>query len=337
MQKSTQTSVTTGEAWSVTHLLTPADRDYVAAMRVMLEPWKCMFRGTAARAVFDEMFNRVPPPSHVTYDADTVAGVPGWWCRPTGANSEQAVLYLHGGAYVMGSAKAFRHFVGHVAARAKALAYIPDYRLGPEHPFPAAVEDAQAVYRGLVARGVRRIAIAGDSAGGGLGLVLLSAATTEANRTGSNRPVGMAAFSPWTDLVPTDRRWDERAAADPIFVRDQLDDFARLYLGGHASSDPSASPLYGNMEGLPPIRVHVGEDEALLHDSCRYVAKAVAAGVDARLDVWQGMLHVFPANVGRLAAAEAALDASGLFLAERLRVREVHGNSAYSTRGMDVS
>jgi acetyl esterase/lipase len=289
-------------------------------MRAMLEPRKGMLRGTAARAAYDEILNHVQPPSGVTYEADTVAGVPGWWCRPTGTNAGQAVLYLHGGAYVMGSAKAFRRFVGHVAARAKAPAFIPDYRLGPEHPFPAAVEDAQAVYRGLVARGVRRIAIAGDSAGGGLGLVLLAAATTEADRTGGNRPVGMVAFSPWTDLLPAGPGWDERGAADPILVRDQLDDFARLYLGGHAASDPSASPLYGNLTGLPPVRVHVGEDEVLLHDSGRYVAKAVVAGVDARVDVWQGMLHVFPVSVGQMAAAKAALDASGLFLAERLSV-----------------
>jgi epsilon-lactone hydrolase len=315
---STRTTGTTGGAWSVTHPMTPGDRDAVAAMRAMLEPMKGGLRGPAARGAFDDIFNHVPPPAGVTYEGDTVGGVPGWWCRPAGANSERAILYLHGGSYVMGSAKAFRHFVGHVAARARASAFVADYRLGPEHPFPAAVEDAQAVYRGLAAQGVRGIAIAGDSAGGGLGLVLLSAATAEADRTGSKRPAGMVALSPWTDLMLTGPSWDDRGVADPIFVRDQLAEFARLYLDGHDPSDPLASPLYGNLAGLPPIRVYVGEDEVLLDDARRYVAKAVAADVDARVEVWQGMLHVFPSSIGELTAADAALDAAGAFLAERL-------------------
>jgi monoterpene epsilon-lactone hydrolase len=270
---------------------------------------RCWNRRKAAcaglrRGAFDAIFNQIPPPAGVTYAPDNVGGVPGWWCHPAEANSARAVLYLHGGAYVMGSAKAFRPLAGHLAARARASAFVAEYRLGPEHPFPAAVEDAQIVYHGLGARGVRGIAIAGDSAGGGLGLVLLSTATADVVRTGGNRPAGMVALSPWTDLMLTGPSMDDRGAADPIFVRDQLAEFAHLYLGGHNPSDPLASPLYGDLAGLPPIRVHVGEDEVLLDDARRYVAKAVAAGVDAQVDVWQGMLHVFPSSVGYLAAAD---------------------------------
>jgi epsilon-lactone hydrolase len=313
---STRTNTT--ETWSVIHPLTSADKTAVAAIRTMIEPMKGGLRGPKARAAFDDIFNPVPSAAGVTYEAETVGGVPGWWCRPAGAGSEGVVLYLHGGSYVMGSAKSFRHFVSHIAARARTPAFVADYRLGPEHPFPDAVEDAQAVYRGLAARGVRRIAIAGDSAGGGLGLVMLSVATAEPDRVGGIRPAGMVGLSPWTDLMLTGPSWDDRAAADPIFVRDQMAEFARLYLGDHDPSDPLASPLYGDLAGLPPIRIHVGEDEVLLDDARRYVAKAVAAGADARVEVWQGMLHVFPSSVGQLAAADAALAATGAFLADRL-------------------
>jgi monoterpene epsilon-lactone hydrolase len=306
------------EAWSVIHPLTSGDRKTVAAIRTMIEPMKGGLRGPKARAAFDDIFNPVPSAADVKYEADTVGGVPGWWCRPAGTGSEGVVLYLHGGSYVMGSARSFRHFVGHIAARAMAPAFVADYRLGPEHPFPDAVEDALAVYRGLTAGGVRRIAIAGDSAGGGLGLVLLSVATAEPDRVGGIRPAGMVGLSPWTDLRLTGSSWEDRAAADPIFVRDQMAEFARLYLGNHDPSDPLASPLYGDLAGLPPIRIHVGEDEVLLDDARRYVAKAVAAGVDARVEVWRGMVHVFPSSIGQLAAADAALAATGAFLADRL-------------------
>jgi acetyl esterase/lipase len=308
------------DAWSVFHTLTSGDRTAVAGIRTMIEPMKGGLRGPKARSAFDDIFNPVPSAAGVNYQADTVGGVPGWWCRPETAGSEGVLLYLHGGSYVMGSAKSFRHFAGHVAARAGATAFVADYRLGPEHPFPDAVEDAQAVYRGLAASGARRIAIAGDSAGGGLGLVILSLATAEPDRLGGIRPAGMVGFSPWTDLRLTGPSWDDRAQADPIFVRDQMVEFAHLYLGDHDPGDPLASPLYGDLAGLPPIRIHVGEDEVLLDDARRYVAKAVAAGVDARVEVWQGMLHVFPSGVGQLAAADAALTAAGAFLSDRLHV-----------------
>jgi epsilon-lactone hydrolase len=161
----------------------------------------------------------------------------------------------------------------------------------------------------------------GDSAGGGLALVMLSVATAEPDRVCGIRPAGMVGLSPWTDLMLTGPSWDDRAAADPIFVRDQMAEFARLYLGDHDPSDPLASPLYGDLAGLPPIRIHVGEDEVLLDDARRYVAKAVAAGVDARVEVWRGMLHVFPSSIGQLDAADAALAATGAFLADRLKRR----------------
>jgi acetyl esterase/lipase len=189
--------------------------------------------------------------------------------------------------------------------------------LAPEHPFPAAIEDVQNCYLGLIDLGIRRIAITGDAAGGCLALVLLSLATNEAV-VHAVAPVGAVVLSPLTDLVLTGPSWWFRAEADPYFTRSQAVDLIHAYLGDHHPSDPLASPIFGDLTGLPPIRVQVGEDEVLFDDSRRYVKQAVAAGIDARLDVWEGMTHGFHCGIGCLAASVQALDAIGAFLIERL-------------------
>jgi acetyl esterase/lipase len=242
-----------------------------------------------------------------------VGGVSGVWCRPSTARSGEVLLHLHGGWFNWGSAQAFRHLVGHVANRAGVEAFVPDYRLAPEHPFPAALDDVQACYRGLVERGARRIAISGDSAGGNLALALLSLAAT----SGGILPVGTVVLSPVTDLALTGPSFETQAEADPYFVRPQVEELVRSYLRATDPTNPLASPLYGNLAGLPAIRIHVGSDEMLLDDARRYFERAVAAGVNVRLDVWEGMPHGFAGSVGQLAAAAKALDAMGEFLAER--------------------
>src|ERR1700727_2786021 len=192
--------------------------------------------------------------------------------------------------------------VGHIALRAGAAAFIPNYRLAPEHPFPAAVKDAEACYRGLVDRGIRNIALSGDSAGGNLALVLLSIATAQA---ASDRIDSVAAvvLSPVTDLGLSGESFETRAQADPYFIKSQAAGLVRSYLGETDPKNPLVSPLYGNLTGLPAIRVHVGDDEVLLDDSRRYVERAVGAGVDATLDIWMGMAHGFVNGVGTLKAA----------------------------------
>jgi monoterpene epsilon-lactone hydrolase len=298
----------------VVHAVTAKDAATVAAMRTMIEPHRGQLQGTEARQPFDAIMERVAPAEGVTYEAGSVGGVPGWWCRPARARGGQVILHLHGGWFNWGSARAYRHLVGQIAARAGAVAFVPDYRLAPEHPFPAAVVDAQAVYQGLIADGARRIAIVGDSAGGGLGLVLLSLAKRE-----GTAPVGAVLLSPVTDLTLEGESWEAQASTDMFFTRAQAAALVQAYLGGSAATDPKASPLFSDLAGLPPIRLHVGGDEMLLDDSQRYVARAVAAGVDARLDVWQGMQHVFQGGgIGTLAAASESLTAIGAFLAERL-------------------
>jgi monoterpene epsilon-lactone hydrolase len=301
-----------------THPLDPEDASAIAPMRAAMRAAKGARQETiAARAQFDGFMEFVPPPGDVTFEAGSVGDIPGLWIHPASSRSAEAILHLHGGWFNFGSAKAYRHLVGHIAARAGASAFVPDYRLAPEHPFPAAVDDALACYRGIEESGIRRIAITGDSAGGNLALVLASCVTA---RTVSAKAtlVGAAAVSPVTDLTLSGSTYETRADADPLFTRPQVAELVRSYLGRADANDPLASPLQGRFSGLPPVRIHVGDDEVLLDDSRRYVERAAAAGVDARLEVWMGMHHGFVGSIGMIKASTLALDAIGKFLTEML-------------------
>ena len=300
-----------------THPISPEDQATVNAIGTAMRSHKGELRGPVARAPFDTVMMTVPPADGVTYEQDTINGVSGWWCRPSQAPAGVGILYLHGGWYSLGSASAYRHLVGQIAARAGVDTFVADYRLAPEHPFPAAVLDAQACYRGLLDRGIQRIAIVGDSAGGGLALVLLSL-TTARSESGALISSGAVALSPTTDLALTGASWETRAEAEAYFTRPQVVEFVQAYLGETDPKDPMVSALYGDLHGLPPVRVHVGTDEMLLDDSLRYVERAVAAGVDAKVGVWESMLHVFPSGVGKLKLAAQALDEVGSFLTECL-------------------
>jgi acetyl esterase/lipase len=286
----------------------------MAALRTVVAPSKGKLRGVAARAPFDGIIGRTIAPEGVTYHEDVVGGIPGWWCVPAGAPASSALLHLHGGWFNLGTAQAYRHLVGHIARAAQVRAFVPDYRLAPEHPFPAAPDDVLACYRGLVASGVQSIAVTGDSAGGNLALGLLSrlAAAREGVQT-----VGAVVLSPITDLAMKGESWTSRADADPYFLREQAEGLIAAYLDSRDATDPLASPLTGRLSGLLPIRLHVGEDEVLLDDSLRYAAQAVAEGVDAHVDVWAGMPHGFVGGVGGMQAAGAALQTIGAFLTER--------------------
>jgi epsilon-lactone hydrolase len=308
---------TTTLAWSTIHPVTTEDKAAMTALRAIAAPNKGRLQGTAARGTFDEIMSHVIAPAGVTFTPDTVGGVSGWWCRPENARTGEAILHLHGGWFNWGSALAFRNLVGHIAARVGVEAFVPDYRLAPEHPFPAAIEDVRASYLGLIERGFSKIAITGDSAGGNLALGLVRFAT-EQKASHGGLPVAAVALAPVTDLTLGGASWETRADADPYFLRSQAVELVNAYLNGHDPADPLASPLYGELEGLPPIRVQVGDDEVLLDDSLRYVERAVAAGVDARVDVWEGMPHGFLSGIGTLAASTQALDAIGEFLADRL-------------------
>jgi epsilon-lactone hydrolase len=301
-----------------THPLDPEDAPIITAMRTMAGSSKGAQRGIDARGLFDALMESVLPRDDVTFETDTLGGIPGLWVHPGAWRPGEAIVHLHGGWFNLGAAKAFRHLVGHIAARAGARAFIPDYRLAPEHPFPAATDDVLACYQGLAERDVHRIALTGDSAGGNLALVLGSRVSDEAVVVDAT-PVGVAVLSPVTDLTLSGETYETRADADPLFTRPQVAELVHSYLGSTDARHPLASPLHGRLSGMPSVRIHVGDDEVLLEDSLRYVKRAVAAGVDARVDVWMGMPHGFAGGIGKLKAATQALDAIGAFLAERLQ------------------
>jgi epsilon-lactone hydrolase len=276
-------------------------------------------RGPEARSAYDAFGQQVSPAAEVSYRSETINGVSGCWCIPSRAKSGSVILYLHGGWFVLGSATGYRNFVSHIAARTHTATFIPDYRLAPEHPLPAAVDDARVVYDGLAEAGSRQIGVVGDSAGGALAIELL---VSLVQRQGPLRPAAGVLFSPVTDLTLSGATWASRDLADLFFTREQVQDVVSLYLAGADAASALASPLNLDLHGLPPLRVHAGDDEMLLDDSRRFAQRAQAAGVDVRLDVWEGMLHVFPQALDTFEASRIALDEVATFLIEHLTTEE---------------
>src|SRR5882724_5430816 len=195
--------------WLTVHPLSPEDSLGATALRASVAAFKGKLAGPEARGPFDAIMDQVAAPTDVTFEAETVGGISGLWAKPARRRRGAAILHLHGGWFNLGSARAYRNFVGHIAASAGAAAFIPDYRLAPEHPFPAAVTDVEACYRGLVDNGINQIAVTGDSAGGDLALVLLSIACAPAYK-GGMAPVGAVAISPVTDLALTGESFETR-------------------------------------------------------------------------------------------------------------------------------
>lgn len=293
----------------VVHPLSSADATARQSLRSVLAPHKGEVRGVAMRPAFDAVLRQTPAPKDVKYIFDTIADVPGIWCRP-GNPTGRTILWLHGGWFVGGSADAYRNFIGHFAQRTGAAAFIPEYRLAPEHPYPAAAEDVRAVYKGFFDRGLRDVVLAGDSAGGALALELLDWIV----RNESQAPArGVVLLSPITDLSLSGQSWESRDAADVLFTKDQARELIALYLG-NADQSRLFSPLTQGIADFPPLRIHVGEDEVLLDDSVRLARHAEEAGVDVHLDIWEGMLHGFPASLGTFEAANSALNEMAAFI-----------------------
>lgn len=251
------------------------------------------------------------PPRGASFAAATCGGVPGEWVRARGhEQSSLKLLYLHGGGYTTGSPATHRALTGHLAAHCGARIFAADYRLAPEHPFPAAVDDAVAAWRGLLDGGAKadRIAIAGDSAGGGLAL----ATALRLRELGEPMPRAMVLFSPWVDLS-----LDQLPPAPPgevMLTLPWVRECAQSYAGATDTRHPLVSPVGADLRGLPPTLVQVGIDELLLPDSRRLHQCLEAAGVDSRLQEFPGRWHVFQANAGVLADADRALEAVGRFL-----------------------
>ncbi len=267
------------------------------------------------RAGFEALSALLPCPPDVTRTPVQVAGRPAEWLAAPGADPARALLYLHGGGYVIGSLSTHRELAGRLSRASGARVLLLDYRLGPEHPFPAAVEDAAAAWRWLLSQGVTaaRGAIGGDSAGGGLTL----AALVRLRDAGDPLPAAGVCLSPWVDLEAAGASMQSKAAADPIVQREPLLRMARLYLGAASPRDPLASPLHANLKGLPPLLLQVGEAETLLDDATRLAERARAAGVEATLEVWPEMIHVWQLFAPLLPEGAKAVDGVGAFLRQR--------------------
>ncbi len=301
------------------HHADPADLALVAAIREQNAPFKGINSGVEAREGYDLMIAAIPEAENVEYSASTVGGVSGFWCKPKQpAAKDRAILYLHGGAYILGSAKAYCNFAGQIAARTGISVFVADYGLAPEQPFPKGVEDARAVWRDLGAAGFTKLAIAGDSAGGGLSLSLLEWATREAEKGRGKAPAACAVFSPWLDLALTGESHVSKAEEEPYLTFAMLKSSADLYLGGNDPRTAAASPLYGDPSGLPPIQIHTGTAEILLDDSLSYAAKIHQSGGRAEAHIWNDMPHVFPASFTLLKAGEQALAMTAAFLRTHL-------------------
>src|SRR6201993_436107 len=258
------------------------------------------------RKDMDALFSQYGIARDVTVEPVTANGVRAEWTSTPQADRDAALLYVHGGGYVIGLLDSHRHLVSEAGRAAKAWALALDYRLAPEHPFPAAVEDAVSGYRYLLSRGIRpeRIAIAGDSAGGGL----LVAAMVAIRDAGLAQPACGWCISPWVDMEAIGESMTSRAAADPMVQREPLLEMARFYLGSANPRSPLAAPIYADLKGLPPLLIQVGAAETLLDDAIRLAKVAGSADVRVDLQIWPEMVHVWHLFHPELKAGPLAIE-----------------------------
>jgi len=256
-----------------------------------------------------------PPPADVHYEPVSAGGVPAEWAAAPGARSDRALVYLHGGGYCLGSIATHRALVARIARESGVRVLSVGYRLAPEHPHPAAIEDAVAAYRFVLRHGIApaHVAFAGDSAGGGLAVAALVAARD----AGLPLPAAGACISPWLDLTLSGGSMQAKAAKDPMLTPEDLRLFADAYARRELGA-PGASPLFADLAGLPPLLLQVGSAEVLLDDSTRFAAAARRAGVEVSLRVWDDMIHVWHAFADLLPEGAQAVRQLAAFLAKRL-------------------
>lgn len=255
-------------------------------------------------------------PRRVSCRHKPLAGLPAAWLVPRGAPDDAVLLYWHGGAYLVGSIRSHRPLVSHIANAAGVQAVIPEYRLAPEHRFPAAVEDAVRAYRQLLDDGIKasRIVVGGDSAGGGLTVAML----LSLRDAGVPLPGACVLLSPWLDLTGSGESMRTRAGQDPLFTPHDMPHVVSQYCDEHELRQPLVSPVFADVDGLPPTLIQAGEDEILLSDSERFAAKLRTAGIDVHLDVWPGMWHVWQMFVRLMPESRLANIKLGRYVRDRL-------------------
>ncbi|WP_428029195.1 alpha/beta hydrolase [Ancylobacter sp.] len=246
-----------------------------------------------------------PPPDDVPFTPVDIAGLPAEWSLAPGSDATRVLLYFHGGGYCSGSLRSHRAMVGALGKQAGIRTLAVGYRLAPEHPYPAALDDALAAWRFLRSQGYapETIAIGGDSAGGNLTLATLIAL----REAGEAMPAAAWLVSPWTDLTMSGATLDSKAAVDPLISRDYLVGLAQAFLAGRAANDPAVSPLFADLAGLPPTLVQVGSSEGLLDDAVSIARALGAAEVPVVLEVWPQMIHAWMVWAARLADGRAGL------------------------------
>lgn len=264
------------------------------------------------RDLFDEWEKPTKEPEGVTYKSETVAGVDAIWALPIDADTKKVLIYTHGGGFVVGSSSSHRKLAGHVAKALNATCLVLDYRLAPEAPFPAQIDDMVSVYKELLDRGVvaKNITTVGDSAGGNLAI----SSVLKFRDLGLPLPGSVIAFSPWVDMELTGSTLDTNESTDGLVNRAVLEAMAGMFLGENGKrNDPLANPFYADFSGYPPLYMNVGSVETLLDDSRRMYEKATKAGVDCTLSEVKGMQHVFPFLAGRDSAADEEIQKISLW------------------------
>jgi len=290
----------------------------IERIRVVYRSWNRDTTVAQMRGDWDAAFAGSAAP--VTCERVSAGGVDGEWISPANAPEDKAILYFHGGGFRIGSVASHRDLIAQIALASGCRVFAINYRLAPEHRFPAALDDALAAYRLMLDRGLKShdIAFAGDSAGGNLVL----AAMLALRERGLPLPISAVLMSPWTDLAATGTSYVSRAEADPIHQRPMILALAKDYLGEQGDPrDPQVSPLYADLAGLPPLLIQVGDRETVLDDSVMFADKARAAGVDVSLVVWDGMIHVFQMFGAELPEAHQAIASIAQFLNRHLHIK----------------
>lgn len=293
---------------------TPAMVDgVIARVRAVYGGWNRQTSIAQMREDWDRFLWSEAQPAE--WQDTTLGGVPVRWIVAPGASTQRTLIWFHGGGYKMGSVVSHHELMARLSAAAGCRVLGVNYRLMPEHRFPAPLEDVAAVYRALLATGQleQQIALGGDSAGAGL----VAALMTELRDSKAALPACGVMLSALTDFATTGASYDTRSAVDPIHQRALIQALARDYLAGADARDPRASPLHADLRGLPPLLLQVGDRETGLDDSTSFAAKARLAGVDVELEVWDGMIHVFQQFAVELPEARAAIARIGDFLKSR--------------------
>lgn len=269
------------------------------------------------RALIDQVHQMSAEAAGVSYWEAEPGSPRGIWCLPPDADPGPVILYLHGGGFVVQSVHSHRKLAGHLAAAARCMVYLLDYRQAPEHTYPAQIDDVEAAYRWLLDQGTNpeHVAFAGDSAGACLAVTSVA----RIRGRGLPTPAAILGFSPWFDLECTAAALSTNAANDVLVQPGLVQEMAAAYLGGcGAASDPAANPLHTDLSGFPPVYLTAGGDEALIDNGELFVQRARAAGVDAHFTVEPGQQHVFQFMVGRAAEADRSVAEAGSWIAARL-------------------